>query len=520
MLKKILISLICSVIFTACLNNKLSALEWQEPIRLTFTQGERMQVPYNACVDYSDNVYLLYHLEDAEMRRNNHQDVFLKINLTTGERIGPLYPFGENSIMPAFGRLVIDENGSAHIVSICEFPDVEIEYYYTRLSSNGDVEVEPTRLDGLWQQYFGWTGEFGDGHGPYLRLLPDGNLVWYARANRNPRNDSGFITTLTYTRITPEGQFVDSTRILHQEETEFAGPIIREQFTVDSNGNIYCTWNRNTVEDGGAHITIIDADDNIIVDNLRLRGEGGYDLVQDLFVADDGSIYMARQKGNPMQNRLETYGQKFDSQLNHQFYVEFGMLVRFASYTAIDYEDGRVAVFSSPVEAAPDGYAYGYIEFGDNGEVLDSLQFPPKPAHSPCPEVWLRSGAAYCFVLDDSLDMNPEIWMIKSEPVNGIKEKWAVSVPSEIGISLYPNPFNECLNLSYHLEKQQVVEIVIYDNCGRLIRRLGSGFQMPGQKELSLGSELATGSYFLDVNFRPGSEGAERRQTYRIVKIQ
>lgn len=501
LLRGIIFVLIYWLVLTNCFMNNLFAREWADPVRLTFTQGERMQVPYNACVDVSDNVYLLYHLEDAEGIRNKDEDVFLRINLPTGERVGPLYPFGEDCLSSAFGRMLVDTNGSVHIVSICRFPDLDYEYYYTRLSSNGEVEVEPSRLDGLWQHWFGITGEYGDGRGPYLRLLPDGNLIWYARSNRNRQNGSGYLSTLTYTRITPEGEMLDSTRILHQEETEEPGRLVWEQFTVDSNGNIYCTWRKNTAENGGAYLTIVDANDSLIVDNLRLEGLGGYDLVQDISVADDGSIYLARQRGNPLVHRLETYGHKLDRQLNHQLYVELGIFNRLAGFTAIDYENGRVAVLNSPIEDAPEDHFYGYIEFGDNGEILDSLQYPPTLAVSASPEVCLSNGTAYCFVLQDSLPRQVDIWLIKSESNNGVEEKWSILLPTEIEVNLYPNPFNNQVSLTFSLEVTANAKLTIHDLTGREIASLVDTQLAEGLHQQVWNAEaLPSGLYFACLN--------------------
>jgi hypothetical protein len=92
----------------------------------------------------------------------------------------------------------------------------------------------------------------------------------------------------------------------------------------------------------------------------------------------------------------------------------------------------------------------------------------------------------------------------------------AIGAPLAFGLSpARPNPFRGETSLEYTLPAPGVVEIVVYDAAGRLVRRLGNGPQAAGVHEVrwngrnDSGTAVGSGVYFLRV--RAGSQALLRK---------
>mgnify|MGYP000029132651 CR=1 FL=1 len=74
------------------------------------------------------------------------------------------------------------------------------------------------------------------------------------------------------------------------------------------------------------------------------------------------------------------------------------------------------------------------------------------------------------------------------------------------GIEVYPNPFSDVTKLQYSLQQDSYVSIYIYDQQGRLIRRLQKGDQQKGLQSLIWdgrsedGAEVGSGAYFYSMS--------------------
>lgn len=73
--------------------------------------------------------------------------------------------------------------------------------------------------------------------------------------------------------------------------------------------------------------------------------------------------------------------------------------------------------------------------------------------------------------------------------------------PVENGISVYPNPFDNSINIDYSLEENSFVTIFIYDLRGRVVNKLFKGEQYKGQQQVTWdgttteGTPAASGIY-------------------------
>jgi hypothetical protein len=80
---------------------------------------------------------------------------------------------------------------------------------------------------------------------------------------------------------------------------------------------------------------------------------------------------------------------------------------------------------------------------------------------------------------------------------SGVAE--AAPVP-DFNPTVHPNPSNGETELDYTLASRQLVQVSIYDEMGREVREVYSGFEDAGTRTLSLGTEaLPSGHYICRV---------------------
>ena len=71
--------------------------------------------------------------------------------------------------------------------------------------------------------------------------------------------------------------------------------------------------------------------------------------------------------------------------------------------------------------------------------------------------------------------------------------------------SVYPNPFNPTVTISFDLDAREMVRVVVYDVEGRMVRALHEGVKNPGLHRISwdavdeAGRRVASGVYFIEV---------------------
>jgi hypothetical protein len=70
----------------------------------------------------------------------------------------------------------------------------------------------------------------------------------------------------------------------------------------------------------------------------------------------------------------------------------------------------------------------------------------------------------------------------------------------DFNISLYPNPFNDCLRIGYFLKDAALVNILIIDTYGRIVKNFDIGIQEVGRHEEMISiPEISSGTYLVKV---------------------
>ena len=95
-----------------------------------------------------------------------------------------------------------------------------------------------------------------------------------------------------------------------------------------------------------------------------------------------------------------------------------------------------------------------------------------------------------------------------------------ISIPDEISLSNYPNPFNPVTTIRYDLSEDVMVNITIYDIAGRQVKALLNSQQTSGYGSIQwnatndIGQQVAGGIYLYSI------EAGEFRQTNKMVLLK
>ncbi len=106
-----------------------------------------------------------------------------------------------------------------------------------------------------------------------------------------------------------------------------------------------------------------------------------------------------------------------------------------------------------------------------------------------------------------SADTSIQIWPDSSITINikmtkivGVSEVYPPTINNFTLSQNFPNPFNSTTTFIYSLQKDEQVEINIYDEKGELVQKLFKGFQNKGEYRLRWNADnLASGIYFYEL---------------------
>jgi hypothetical protein len=128
--------------------------------------------------------------------------------------------------------------------------------------------------------------------------------------------------------------------------------------------------------------------------------------------------------------------------------------------------------------------------------IIGKISFKPRPGSVAGTVTAFLSGLVICDANAQYLDVSAEklVWDLREN-----QESRLANFTLEQN---YPNPFNPSTSISYVLERQANVRLVVYDAAGRLINTLVNQYQSEGRYTVqwnagdNSGSRLASGMYF------------------------
>jgi len=101
--------------------------------------------------------------------------------------------------------------------------------------------------------------------------------------------------------------------------------------------------------------------------------------------------------------------------------------------------------------------------------------------------------------------------VVQEDLTSGLPE----SIAGVFKANIFPNPFQNSLDISYSLPLAENVDIFIHDTGGRLVRHIAKGMQAPGQyrAEINVDAAFTTGVYFITLISGAG------KQTVKALKL-
>lgn len=510
-MQKIMISIICLMIFTACLNNGLSAREWSEPIRLTHHQGERMQTFFKAQMTLDGNIHILYHLEDADGERNNDRDVYQAFDVL-GNPISEGLVLLADSLRSSYSSFYVDQdNELIHFISFGS----SRAYYYMSLGANGDTIVPPRNIELLTNARNEYL-YFPNGHyGPYLFLNQNNDLI-YGLVDFGRDDDVPYFD-LTYSLIDTSGQVIDSIITVHR----FDQTVYRDLFEVDVHGNIYfCSY---VIEQDGNHpyLTKIDPEGDIIEEAFRLQpyyeDSRSYDA-KAMYVDENENVYFGIVEWSPRGTII--HGQK----LNRDFEVEFDIALCTSrgmnAKASIAGEGDEIALYCNAADEGPDQFNSALMTFNTDGEILDSVEYF-EPEFLLGWKSFLYNGDFYLLYMKELDGQQFEMYLKRSLDNNDVVTDNRQFPYSPTFIDAYPNPFNDYLTININTPFAGHYELDILDLKGRrlffkqfnLINTPSNTLHWDGRNQTN--QPVATGTYFIRL-IPPHNNSISKKKIFKL----
>ena len=209
-----------------------------------------------------------------------------------------------------------------------------------------------------------------------------------------------------------------------------------------------------------------------------------------------------------------------DSEDDNIFTIPQNTLIAGQGYVVLARNIENFAVFHPEVTNVIGGLSLGLSSGGDQvrlynslGELKDSVNYI---ASSPWPEN--AAGNGYTLeLLEPGLDNTlPENWgNVHEHGSPGKTNLKSTSVENIIDVntfSISPNPSNSILNLTFNLKQASLLEILIYDVNGKLIKKMARELYSIGKQNILTDvSSLETGIYFIGIKGDKNTTFATKR---------
>ncbi|MFK7950694.1 MAG: zinc-dependent metalloprotease [Saprospiraceae bacterium] len=177
-------------------------------------------------------------------------------------------------------------------------------------------------------------------------------------------------------------------------------------------------------------------------------------------------------------------------------------------YAAIIHEFGHAHSLNHVIDASPDTLGgrlmYPFLNAGENvsRRIIDTTAFMGGRfviAHSDTLNDF-PSSAGVLPAMEQVLNYDCII-----NSTNDVEEE-------EPKVVIFPNPFNDYVNVKYQLTQSSDVFIDVYDITGRLLQRQDLGFQIQGEHQNQINLNLSKGVYFVKLQTNYGFK------TIKVIK--
>ncbi len=435
-------------------------LEWADRIQITnHTSGMMSNLYFDAKADAAGNFHLFYFLDDVQ------DSVGVYYTKCDGEGrilINPMLIFpglNEDRFWESGRAMCVDPDNNAHILTKDDH-----EYYYAIIDENGEYIHEPAIIEGLAHPWYGGVLSPVSSAMSHLEMTSDGNLVMEC-SDLVSREDE--IKAITYTRFTPEGELIDSTRIVHWAENESVwGPT---RFYLDQNDNMYFTWRLlRTIPNGGntGRFAMVTAADSVVVANYQApqhREFVGASSLGGVTTDSHGNIYLLLSES--AENGLVII-RKMNCDMEVLADVEMGYS-GFSHFLEVIFcaNDTIYAIHFSPHEGYDENCFLMAVD--TTGNQIDSLEAVPYASGARIHAMMVDNEIYIIYLSRGDDDDQYDVYMSHT-----ISESAIISPNEPLSYSLvevFPNPFNNAFNIILPPENRGSVLVSIFDMNGRKV---------------------------------------------------
>ncbi|MBT3231941.1 MAG: T9SS type A sorting domain-containing protein [Calditrichaeota bacterium] len=509
-MQKIMISIICSLIFIACLNNGLSAREWSEPIRLTSVYDNLLHHNFEVEIDSEGNLHLLYSISRHENQRDNFRSVYQKMDQEGNIIVGPLFFFPDStSAYPDWKLMCLDDNDNVYIIIYNGRGSLDNRWHrFLVIDPNGEMIIQPRRLEGLRNAWYGYHVNPGyntsDGRPRLVYNQRDSHLVYACLSRDRNEENEPVADRITYTRLTLEGEVIDSTFSVVTFDRMAICRAKSNLLEVDSQGNIYLQWG---LWDGpnwySQMISKYDRNNRVVFDQMDIRsidGNVNWNVTNDFIVDSDENVYLNMLMLDENQESGIVTGLKLNS------YLEIEWQRRICEVDPL-FNFGQIALTNNSIALTHTTAPISFISYDFDGDVKDSLEIIDLNEYVAF-EAMLRSWnnqLFYVFRGSNNRDRNDntfDMFMVKDAPLSIITPH--NNYPKITSFAYcYPNPFNNILNVVFNPSSLGIWRIVMFDVQGRFILEKECNIETIGGNTIqfdignTVGTSLPSGIYNL-----------------------
>lgn len=510
MLNRTLILLICSMIFTACLNNKLSAREWSDEVQMTDAGDNFLDSRYLGVVtDSRDNLHVIYSYQgfreegysiaQAVYQRFTRHGVSIGDPILLGEMIG-----------------IEDSTSLPYNIACCPEDNISIRWgisrgsqRITQFDADGEVVLNGVILEGLWENGL-------NNLGPAMSLDSQGNFIFtqYMHGYWNPElEDTVDYAYLYYTRYDRRCHQIGVTDTLweepHGEDWRSWNEVLRHHITVGEGDTMHFAWEILEEDNShSVHYCKVDPDGNRIIDDFVFPQMDRHRLLNCSGLGLD-------PEGNPIFH-LTTPDSLYVVKLGHDtgeiFRTVTGRLSqnRFPGWGFIDPNGDSyvMAEYYREFDNNRHGRYLGYTMVNTDGVVLDSVECINDDVWSN-PRVARFSDGGVGVVWNKYVGRISDLYIqysIEREDVITIPFQ---SLPGSFQLHPpYPNPFNPSTRVEFDAPMSGAYTLNILDLNGRLLDC--RQFRLASPSAVSLfwdgtdasGTQVPAGTYILNVEGR------------------
>jgi hypothetical protein len=374
--------------------------------------------------------------------------------------------------------IAVDDSGNAYVTGESRSESGFKDYATIKYDASGDTA---------------WVRRYDNGMTDIARDIAvdhDGN-VYVTGYSLDPANSDGYLTI----KYSPDG---DSLWI-----SRYDGPGSHDRahsLAIDDSGNVYVT---------GRSEDSLGVDDCVTIkygpsgDSLWIAryDRDSYDTGNTIAVDDSGNVYVTGHAGSGYASDYLTI--KYDAYGDTVWVARYdGPSSESDTACAIALDDSGNVYVTGVSHAYDTEWDYLTIKYSPSGDTLWTARYDGPVDGNDYPYAVAVDYSGYVCVTGSSVGSGTsnDFLTIKYSSSTGIQEQPAPQTHTTETLTIFPNPFDTMIRVSYSAPATGEVSIRVFDGAGRLRKTIYEGRLSQGHHDFVMdGHSLNQGVYFIRV---------------------